>query len=420
MEKPTVEEVLQGLEPVFHEIAATAAARESDRNFDRGIIAQLKEAGFTRLRVPVEYGGLGFNLEDTFKVFVELAAADSNLAQGLRPHFLAVESLLSAQEEDLRSRWLRRIGSGDIAVGNALTEVGNRPNEITTTLTRSPEHPGYFVLEGTKFYSTGSLYADAIYVRARIAETGEDVFLFVDRDAPGVELFDDWEGFGQQLSASGTTVFNKVLVSEHDVLHRDYTAPSVAQSFAQAHHLATLAGIGTAIERDIADYVRGRTRIFSHGLGTLPREDAQVQQVIGEVSAKAYAATTVLEGFIRHFDQALVQLADLPHDAAGQAAAEDIYARVELEAFRAQLVIAPAILEAATHAFEVGGASATLKSTALDRHWRNARVLANHNPLIYRARLIGEDVLGGGHRAIQYTIGSQDASEATRTQPART
>lgn len=83
-----------------------------------------------------------------------------------------------------------------------------------------------------------------------------------------------------------------------------------------------------------------------------------------------------------------------------------LFAELELSAFRAQVAIAPLILDAANHAFEVGGASATLSSRRFDRHWRNARVLANHNPLIYRSRLIGNSLLNDDHEAIQYTVGA--------------
>ena len=31
----------------------------------------------------------------------------------------------------------------------------------------------------------------------------------------------------------------------------------------------------------------------------------------------------------------------------------------------------------------------------LDRHWRNARTLASHNPVIYRDRIVGDYVLNG-------------------------
>lgn len=394
-----VDEVLADLEPVFAEIGASAAERESDRNFDLSLIHKLKNNDFTRLRVPKRYGGLGLSLSEAFRVYVALAAADSNIAQGLRPHFLAVESILSAEDEQFKERWLRRIGSGEVAIGNALTEVNNAPGEVTTTLTRRDD--GSYVLNGTKFYSTGSLYSDVIYVRARISDTNEDAFVFVNRWAKGVSLLDDWDGFGQQLSASGTTVFDQVAIPAEDVLYRNYLAPGVSQTLAQAHHLSTLVGIGGAIEREVAGYVRGRRRSFSHGNASLPREDIQVQQVIGEIAAKAYAARTILDGFIQELDAAYAQLESARDDQTNQ-----IYAETEISSFKAQLAIVPLILEAATQAFEVGGASATLKTRGLDRHWRNARVLANHNPLIYRARLVGDEVLNDNHQAVQYTVGA--------------
>ena len=44
---------------------------------------------------------------------------------------------------------------------------------------------------------------------------------------------------------------------------------------------------------------------------------------------------------------------------------------------------------------KVGGASATKRSFNLDRHWRNARTLASHNPGTYKARAIGDHVING-------------------------
>lgn len=391
----TTADIAARLRPVFDDIAATAAQRERDRDFSRAAIESLKEAGFTRLRVPGEYGGFGLTLEEAFPILVELAAADSNIAQGLRPHFLAVESLLLAADSEHRDTWLTAVGGGGVAIGNAFTEVGNRPGEMNTTLRRSG---GRWLLDGKKFYSTGALYSDWIQVRAR-DEEGRDVFAFVERDAPGVTLLDDWDGFGQQLSASGTSVFEDIVVGDGDISYRDYTAVGPYQALAQAHHLSTLTGISRAIERDIVDYVRGRRRSFSHGNGDLPRDDVQVQQVVGEVTATTYAVGHIFAGFARELD-------DLLGSAAAGTVTDRDYADIDLAAYRAQMVIAPLVLEQATKAFEVGGASATLRDRGLDRHWRNARVLANHNPIIYRARLAGADALNGGHQAHQYTVGS--------------
>ncbi|MCW3017230.1 MAG: Acyl-CoA dehydrogenase, type 2, C-terminal domain [Solirubrobacterales bacterium] len=41
----------------------------------------------------------------------------------------------------------------------------------------------------------------------------------------------------------------------------------------------------------------------------------------------------------------------------------------------------------------VGGASATKQSRNLDRHWRNIRTLASHNPTLYKARAIGDHTI---------------------------
>ena len=45
--------------------------------------------------------------------------------------------------------------------------------------------------------------------------------------------------------------------------------------------------------------------------------------------------------------------------------------------------------------FDAGGASATSRERNLDRHWRNARTLASHNPAMYKARALGDLRING-------------------------
>ncbi|MCW2557600.1 MAG: acyl-CoA dehydrogenase, partial [Mycobacterium sp.] len=42
-----------------------------------------------------------------------------------------------------------------------------------------------------------------------------------------------------------------------------------------------------------------------------------------------------------------------------------------------------------------GGASASSRQRNLDRHWRNIRTITLHNPVAYKARVIGENLLHG-------------------------
>jgi alkylation response protein AidB-like acyl-CoA dehydrogenase len=392
-------EVRERLAPVFRSIAESAAAREAGRIIDRDAVRRLAEAGFTSLRVPVEYGGAGLSFAESASLIVELAAADSNLTQALRAHLINQENVLGHPDPVFRERWLRRLGGGAV-VGNAVTEVNNAVGEGTTRLV--PDEEGTWRLNGTKYYSTGSLYADWIIVSA-VDARGEEIAATVAADAPGVTRRDDWDGFGQQLTASGTTVFKDTPVEAVEVYAEgldDGTRVATGQASWQFLHLATLTGIAEAIVRDAGDYVRGRRRSFSHGVAELPRDDAQVLQVVGELSSAAFASRAALDSVVAALG------AILEREAAGEALPEEDVNALYVRVYQAQQVIAKTVLAAATQLFEVGGASATSLSKRLDRHWRNARVLASHNPLIYRARIIGDWEVNRTPPSRSYRIGS--------------
>jgi Acyl-CoA dehydrogenase, C-terminal domain len=63
-------------------------------------------------------------------------------------------------------------------------------------------------------------------------------------------------------------------------------------------------------------------------------------------------------------------------------------------------------LKATNEIFEVGGSSALDRKFYLDRHWRNARTLASHNPVIYRERQVGDYLLNGKVPVFLSTEGS--------------
>ncbi len=99
---------------------------------------------------------------------------------------------------------------------------------------------------------------------------------------------DDWDGFGQRLTGSGTTRFTGARVETEHVY--DFAQRFRYQTaFYQHVLLATLAGIGLAVERDAAQGVKHRSRMYSHGNAAVPRDDAQVLQVVGQISSWAWA-----------------------------------------------------------------------------------------------------------------------------------
>ncbi len=399
--RPADEDLAARFRPVFARIAEGAADREITRTLAREPVAWLREAGFGALRVPVSHGGAGASVTQLFRLLIELGEADSNLPQALRAHFGVTEERLAGPDGAARDAWLRRIAGGAI-IGNATTETGaGAVGEVATEIT-GPD--GAWRLTGTKHYSTGSLYADWIAVLARRSADGADrlAWVLVPAAAAGVELIDDWDGFGQRLTASGTTVLRAVPVDPADVFWRD-GAPSYMIAFYQLFHLATLSGIARAIVRDAKAYVTGRTRVFSHGSGPVPAADPLVQQVVGRLSAAAFAAEAVTLSAVARLEEINQRRA-----ARGGTAPvpKEAYDAAEIAASQAYITVAGTVLSAASLLFETGGASSVQQARALDRHWRNARTLAVHNPVIYKERAVGDHVLNNAEPVYGWQVGT--------------
>lgn len=387
--------------PIFDRIAQGAVAREIDRRLPFEEVGWLREAKFGALRVPVEFGGYGVTVRQLFRLLIELAAAESNLPQALRVHFSFVEDQLLAEPGPSREQWLRTTTS--TLVGNAITEPG--VGAVDRYRTRLTKDGGRWLLNGVKYYSTGSLYAD--YILAAADRDGERVGVLVDANAEGVRQHDDWDGFGQRLTASGTTEFTDVVVTEERILGPGYGAPgpTYATSYLQLVQLAVLAGIAQRAELDARDWVAGRTRSYSHSAAGLPRQDPLVQQVIGRLSAAAFAAKSSVLAVADILDEVL----------ASGAKDEKSLVAAELAAARAQLAVIDLVLPATTLLFEVGGASVVSERQRLDRHWRNARTISVHNPAIQKARAIGDHLLNGAELPFAWSAGERKtATEAAQ------
>ncbi|MDF7659081.1 acyl-CoA dehydrogenase family protein [Erwiniaceae bacterium L1_54_6] len=382
--------------PVFARIATGATDRERQRTLPDEPLQWLKEAGFGTVRIPREKGGWGASLPQLFQLLTELAEADSNLPQALRAHFAFVEDRLNQPDSPERDSWFRRFIDGEL-VGSGWTEIG--AVKLGDVITRvSPEEKGW-TLTGEKFYSTGTLFADWIDVYARRNDNQGDVIALVSTHQPGVQREDDWDGFGQRLTGSGTTRFDNAHVEQQHVY--DFAERFRYQTaFYQHVLLATLAGIARAAARDAAQGVAARQRIYSHSNGSASRQDVQVLQVVGEVTSLAFAVEATV---IRAAHS--LQSAYEAHISADEDYINTVNAEAEAEAGQAQVIASELVPRAATELFNALGASDTRLSKALDRHWRNARTVASHNPVIYKARDIGDWKVNGTPPTAIWQIG---------------
>jgi len=383
-EAPTWEFLAERFRPIFARIAEGAVAREQNRTLAYEAVAWLREAGFGAVRIPKAYGGFGATLPQLFRLLVELGEADSNVSHLFRGHFAFLEQRLNLPDPATHARWFPLIAQGTI-LGYAMAERTQHTGGSAQLLREN----GQYLVDGTKYYSTGTIYADWIIVS--LLEGEERVSVAVPTDAPGVTRIDDWDGFGQRLTGSGTTKFDRVKIADDQIIRRfgpaDFTN-NYQKAFLQLVLLASVAGVGRAVVRDGIEFVKPRTRAFGIPGKSNPKADPLVQRVLGKVSSLAFSAETLVLGIAQHLED-LYQL--VQHGRATEAD----YVAAEIKAYQAQQIVLPQILEAATLVFEVGGASATSETRRLDRHWRNVRTAASHNPAIHREAAIGDWLLNG-------------------------
>ncbi len=375
-----------GLAATFDRLAAGAAARDVARTPIHAETTELKAAGFGALRL----GPDAVSLPDLFRLARDLATADPNIAHVFRNHFFAVETHRRTPDDPLSARVLRLARAG-ATFGVAFNEISTAPAGgigQPPAARLDPDGDGYR-LSGRKIYSTGNLYADWLFVSAIDGRTGEVRQVLVPAGAEGVRLDDDWDGFGQKLTGSGTTVFDRVRVGAGDVFAPPQQAGDApflhGFTFHQVYLTTAISGIVNRIFRDALDVVRARSRNFYHALTERPRDEPELQAAVGRIAAWRAAVEAVT-------DRAASAL-DLAWAGAGGPDAAALSTAASLAAAEAKVVTDETAANLAGLLIDVSSGSGVTVTRALDRHWRNIKVISSHNPRLYKERVLGDHYL---------------------------
>lgn len=385
------------LRHVIDEIGRSVAESERDGTNPHAAIDLVRRSRLGALRVPQADGGGGCSLRELFATIIDLAEVAPDIPHILRTHFWFVEDRLRSTNAPERARWLERIVAGDI-FGNAVTELGGSAAVGTWIMQTKllPKGDG-FVLNGKKYYVTGSLYSDWVSVQAS-NENDEVVASVVPTNREGVVLEDDWDGIGQRRTGSGTGIFTDVAVKAEEILQESsaFTTEEasvqvktyVIGQLCQLILTATIVGIMRNIVSDAVRVVRERARTYSHGSAETAAADPLLQEIIGRISTSTMAAEAVVLAAADAQDDSLASMIDGVADF-------DIAHRGSVMAAQAKVIVDELAPRAATLLFDVGGSSAIKRSADLDRHWRNIRTLSSHNPTAYKARALGDYLVNG-------------------------
>ncbi|GAA5169294.1 MULTISPECIES: acyl-CoA dehydrogenase family protein [Amycolatopsis] len=381
---PTVEGIRAAVAPILARLRATAAVRERARDYAFADVRALAEQRITLTGIAVRDGGAGGSVRDVADLVVAIARADSNVAQALRSSFLTANRVATRPDLPHREVTLRRLRAGDLFAGTSNERTGGASGSVSTTLRRDGD--GY-LLNGEKYYSTGGLYA-SWFSGSALDDNGDVVFFTVPVDRAGVHRLDDFDAVGQRLTASGTTRLVNVRVTAEEIAPRDnhlLDNPWLG-SFAQLYLAAIEAGIAAAALDDAAAFGREKARPIKHSSASRSVEDPYVRETVGEIAARAHAARS-----------AVLLAAEVLERVRGLSGAQarTVGAEAAVTVAQAGVVAIESALRAAELLFDVAGGSITDRDLGFDRHWRNARVVANHNPRRWKAAVAGAYHLTG-------------------------
>ncbi|BCQ58565.1 hypothetical protein PBOI14_03150 [Pseudomonas sp. Boi14] len=229
------------------------------------------------------------------KVIALIAEADASLGQIPQNHFYALEVLRVNGSEPQKQRLYAEVLAGR-RFGNALAELGTKTaHDRTTRLSRDSNGPGYRI-DGRKFYATGALYAQRIPTSV-VDEHGVQQLAFVPADAQGLDVIDDWSGFGQRTTGSGSVQFDNVWVDEADVVpfQSAFERPTPVGPLAQILHAAIDTGIARAAYEDALRFVRTKTRPWIDSGNDKATDDPLTIKSFGHLSIRLHATEALLE-----------------------------------------------------------------------------------------------------------------------------
>jgi SfnB family sulfur acquisition oxidoreductase len=367
-------------EEIGGKLAESAVARDQHRLLPYDEIELVSQAGLFAITVPKKYGGAGVSAYTVARVIAALSAADGSIGQIPQNHFFMLEGLRLEGSEAQQRFFYTRVLAGE-RLGNALSEIGTKTaHDHATRLTR---HGDIYRLNGRKFYSTGVLFAHWVAVVAN-DDDNRGTIAFVPRDAKGISIIDDWAGFGQRVTGSGTTLLDDVEVHPFSIFSFQalFDRPTTMGPFAQIMHAAVEQGIAEAALADTVRFIRA-ARPWKYARVERASDDPYTVGAVGELKIRVDASNALLE-----------RAGDFVDEAVADPTAESV-AAASIAVAEAKIASTEAALLVASKLIELGGSNATLAKHDLDRHWRNARTHTVHDPVRWKYHAVGDYWLNG-------------------------
>ena len=373
-------EALDIAHALAEQFKSNAVQRDAQRILPFQEIEAYSQSGLWAITVPKQYGGAEVSSLTVAKIIALMSGVDGSIGQIPQNHFYALEVLRNTGTAQQKQKLYTEVLKG-ARFGNALAEFKTKNATQKQTAITPTEHG--FVVNGEKFYCTGSLFAHRIPTLVKDHENRE-FLAFIARESEGLELIDDWSGFGQRTTGSGTVKFNNVPVAAEDIIPFDsaFSQATLVGPFAQIMHAAIETGIARAAFEETLHRVRQARPWIDSGVDQATA-DPLILFELGRIVADVRASEVLLKQAARSIDA-----------AKPQPTAANI-AKASLDVAKVRAHSTETALKASSKLIELAGSRGSQREDGLDRFWRNARVHTLHDASRWKYYFIANHLLNG-------------------------
>ncbi len=373
-------EAIEVARQLAEEFAKEAALRDRERRLPWAELDRFSQSGLWAITVPKAHGGAGVSYVTLGEVIATISAADPSLGQLPQNHFGVTSNLSLTASEEQKQRFYAKVLQG-YRFGNAFSEAKSK--NVTAFETQVRFDGDEVVINGEKAYCTGALFAHIVPV-VGVDQENRPFIAFLPRETAGLTVIDNWDGFGQRITASGKVLIDNVRIAASEVTPawRAYEQPTADGPISQIIQAAVDTGIARGAFAEVLRVAREARPWVDSGLEH-GWQDPLSQAAIGELAWRLQAAEAILEKAGHAVDRALAE----PN--------EDTVAEASVIVGQAKVLSTEIALLASSKLLELGGTRTVSASQGLDRFWRNARTHTLHDPVRWKYHLIGNQRLNG-------------------------